>query len=213
MAQETIPALFDALTERHPESDAVVFPDSRSTYAALRSASIARARALRGAGVGQGDFVGLLLPADVGNIELLLGLWRLGAIPVPINQRFKASELRFVVEHSGMGLLLCDGPGLALAEEAGVGCRVVGLGADDEYAAGAAGVDAEEVQRRSDRVASGDDAVLLYTSGTTSNPKGALHTHASLLAEGASVAGRLNLTRGTASGPRCRCFTAAVSAQ
>jgi fatty-acyl-CoA synthase len=194
MSLETIPALFDALTERHPESEAVVFPDSRSTYAALRCASVASARALQGAGVGHGDFVGLLLPADVGNIELLLGLWRLGAIPVPINQRYKATELRFVVEHSGMGLLLCDGPGFALAEQAGVGCRVVVLGEDDEYAAGAALVDAEEVQRRSDRVASDDDAVLLYTSGTTSNPKGALHTHASLMAEGRNVAGRLDLT-------------------
>ena len=190
----TIPALFDTLTERYPESEAVVFPDSRCTYAELRAASIDRARALRGAGVGRGDFVGLLIPADVDNIELLLGLWRLGAIPVPINQRFKAAELSFVVEHSGMNLLLCDAAGFALAEQAGVNCRVVLLDEDEEFAVGAASVNAEEVQRRSDRLTPDDDAVLLYTSGTTSNPKGALHTHASLVAEGANVAGRLRLS-------------------
>ena len=168
MTTDTIPGLFDALALRYPDTDAVVFPDSRMTYAELYAASVASARALRGAGVGHGDFVGLVVPADAGNIALLLGLWRLGAIPVPINGRFKAAELRYVVEHSGMRLLLCDSPGAALAEQAGVSCRVVVLGEDEDYAAAAA--DAEEVHRLSEGVAPGDDSVLLYTPGTTSIP-------------------------------------------
>jgi len=194
MCADTIGRFFDAVAARSPESDAAVFPDSRATYAELRAASITRARALRAAGIGRGELVGLLVPPDAANVELLLGIWRLGAIPVPINARYKASELRYVVEHSGMGLLLCDAAGTALIEQAGVECRVVMLGDDQKFAAGAERVDPAEVERLTDHVTADDDAVLLYTSGTTSDPKGALHCHASLLAEGRNVAGRLGLT-------------------
>ena len=192
-AGENIITLFDEAAQRRPDADAVAFPASRATFAHLRTASIERARALAAAGVSHGDLVGLLVPADVTNIELLLGLWRLGAIPVPINARYKARELTYVVEHSGMRLLLCDRGAQSLVEQADLRCRVVVLDDDDGFAAGAAGLSAAELEQRSAAVLPDDDAVLLYTSGTTANPKGALHSHSSLVTEGRNVAGRLGL--------------------
>src|ERR1700730_5115234 len=185
---DTICGLFDAVAARQPESEAAVFPDSRATYAELRAASVIRAQALRAAGIGRGDLVGLLVAPNAANVDLLLGIWRLGAIPVPINARYKSSELRYVVEHSGMALLLCDPDVTALVEQASVDCRVVVVGEAGEFMAAAERVDAVEVERLAGRVAPQDDALLLYTSGTTSKPKGTLDTHASLVAEGRHLA-------------------------
>jgi fatty-acyl-CoA synthase len=190
----TIPALVDALARERPHAEAVIFPDSRTSFAQLQEASILYARALRAAGTGHGDLVGLLVPSDVRNVELLVAMWRIGAVPVPINGRYRPSELAYVVRHSGMGLLLADESAAPLVAEAGVGCRVVVPGGDDGFEVGGAGIDVAEVREATDRLRPGDDCVLLYTSGTTSDPKGALHSHASLVAEGRNVAGRLGLT-------------------
>jgi fatty-acyl-CoA synthase len=190
---ETIVGLFDDAAGRRPDADGAAFPDSRATFSELQAASVSHARALHSAGLRRGDFVGVLLPADVDNLAVLLGIWRLGAIPVPINGRYKATELAYVVRHSGMGLLLCDTAGASLAEEAQVGCRVVVLAEDEDFASGAQLADAVALDRLAEALAPDDDALLLYTSGTTSDPKGALHSHASLVAEGRNVAGRLGL--------------------
>ena len=190
----TIPALFDGLARERPDAEAAIFPDSRTTFAQLGEQSVAYARALRGAGVGHGDLVGLLVPADVRNIELLLAMWRLGAIPVPINGRYRPAELSFVAGHSGMTLLIVDPVGAGARARGRGELRVVVLGADADFAAGAPDVDPGEIAEATARLAPADDAVLLYTSGTTSDPKGAVHSHASLVAEGRNVAGRLGLT-------------------
>jgi fatty-acyl-CoA synthase len=194
MSPDTIITLFDAAAARRPDAEAVVFPGSRATFAQLRAAGISRARALHAAGIGHGDFVGLLVTPDAINVELLLGIWRLGAIPVPVNSRYKANELKYVVDHSGMGLLICDTASGAVIEQAGLDCRVVVLDRDEEFTAAASAVAESQVEEIGAAVAADDDAVLLYTSGTTANPKGALHTHASLVAEGRNVAERLGLT-------------------
>lgn len=194
MSAATIPGLFDARVAAHPDADAVAFPTSRATFAELSCDSRATARALRAAGVAHGDLVGILAEADLQHIVLLLGLWRLGAVPVPINPRYKASELSFVVEHSGMELLLCDCARATLVERSGVSCRTVTLGKDPEFATAGDAVDPAEIERVTERVTAEDDAIVLYTSGTTANPKGAIHTHASLIAEGRNVAGHFKLT-------------------
>ncbi|MBV8219677.1 MAG: AMP-binding protein [Solirubrobacterales bacterium] len=192
----TIPALLTALASARPDTDAACFPTSRSTFAQLEAASLAKARALRAAGIGAGDLVGLLMAAGLAEIELLAGLWYVGAVPVPINPRYKPPELAYVVEHSRMELLVCDAAGMALAAQAGVACPVVVVSDDGGFPASAGLADPDDVARLSAAVTPGDDAIVLYTSGTTSNPKGAIHTHAGLVAEGRNVAARLGLGPG-----------------
>jgi fatty-acyl-CoA synthase len=179
------------------DGDAVVFPDARATYAELSAQSDEFARSLFGLGVGRGDKVGILMPNCLDFVLALIGASKLGAIPVPINGRFKTHELGQVVEHSDARLVLtaagpagtADYPAL-LAASAPRECRIVDLGGGDraEFEAAAGGIDVEEIRKRRQLVRVRDVALLMYTSGTTSRPKGCLLTHEAIVRHGANVA-------------------------
>lgn len=209
----TLGALLDQRAQEHGGRTALAFPDGRSSYAELADRTEFLARALLGLGVRPGDPVGLLLPNCVDAIAGLFAAAKIGAIPVPINGRFKAYELGQVVEHSGMRMLLTvapepgtpDFPALireACAEAAALMHRVVlgperepgFLNAADVYEA-AASVSAADVERRVLVTRVRDTAMVMYTSGTTASPKGAMISHEALtrFAAGATRE-RLDLT-------------------
>ncbi len=195
---EPLPATLAGLVDLRAGTpgDAVVFPGERAGYNEFSDASIDMARRLYAAGVRKGDRVGLLLQASLDAFALQLGAMRLGAVPVPINARFKARELRYVVGHSGMKILITDQAYAALLEEAGAAetCRIV-IGTDDaKFAAGAAAVEPGTVAAAQAEVGGDDDGLMLYTSGTTAHPKGCIHGHAAIMAEGERIAERLGLT-------------------
>jgi fatty-acyl-CoA synthase len=169
----------DMLDERaasHGDRDAVVFPDERVTFRELADRADTAARALIAMGVDYRDRVGILLPNCVDSLVYLFAAMKIGAVPVPINGRFKETELRQVVTHSGMCVLVsvtafADVIGRALADPTPELRKVVLL---DET-----NVDApeEDVQRRQRFVRLRDAAVIVYTSGTTAAPKGAMISH------------------------------------
>ena len=73
--------------DRWPDRDAIVFPEIRYSYAKLAH----RARALIAMGIARGDHVGILMPNWMPYLELIFGCALAGAVPVPINARFKAA--------------------------------------------------------------------------------------------------------------------------
>ena len=123
-------------------------------------------------GVAPGDRVGYLGFNGPDQIVLLAALMRLGAVLVPLNFRLAVPELRTVAAHAGLTLLFTDAAHATVA--AGLGVAVH----DRETLA----------QLPPSVVSSGDadehdpdtPALLVYTSGTTGRPKGALHTQAGL---------------------------------
>ncbi|QEC50525.1 acyl--CoA ligase [Baekduia soli] len=181
----------------HPGRPAASFPEGQESYAELRSMTLLAARRLHAAGVSPGDRVGILLrrgsPAYLAHA---LGAMTLGAICVGVNARNKVRELGYVLRHSGMRLLLSDEEFAGLIAQTGLpdGCAAVSLGADAAFDAGAARVTEDDVLALEDRVTRGTHALLLYTSGTTADPKGCLHSHATLLAEGENCCERLAMT-------------------
>ena len=186
---DTVYGMFESAAAARPDAEAAVFPGERATYREIDERARAAARRLRGIGVERGDLVGVLVPANVEHLVVLLGAMRMGAVPVPINARYKAAELDYVVRHSQMTVLLTTTESLPLVQSAAVeSCRVVVLGEEEEYEH--ADADAEPLAAA---VRPEDPSIVLYTSGTTSNPKGAVHTHASLVAEGHNLAARLEL--------------------
>ena len=102
----TIGDLLDQRADDGPCRNALVMPDVRLTYAQLSAASDRFAAALLGFGIGRGDKVGILMPNSHVYVEALFAIAKLGAIAVPINARLKAEELRYVIVHSDIDMLL-----------------------------------------------------------------------------------------------------------
>lgn len=85
--------------------DVLVFPDSRQTYDALLERSYARARSLLALGVGRGDHVGMLMPNCPEYLELIFAVALIGGVSIPVNDRYKARELAYVVDNADMRVL------------------------------------------------------------------------------------------------------------
>jgi malonyl-CoA/methylmalonyl-CoA synthetase len=136
-----------------------------------RTAAVATALAERG--VAPGDRVLWCARATLPSIEALLGVLRSGAVLVPVSPSATGPEIDHVVADAGPVLALCDRE------------RPDAFSGVDELAAAAAAArtapGACPIRRP------GDDALIVYTSGTTGKPKGAVHTHASLLAGTAAL--------------------------
>src|ERR1700754_914898 len=92
--------------ENRPDHEAIVFPHARFSYGEVADRAKLAARSLAALGVGRGDHVGLLMPNCPDFVFSFFGIQLLGAVAVPINTRFRARELAFVVENADLVVLL-----------------------------------------------------------------------------------------------------------
>jgi long-chain acyl-CoA synthetase len=162
----------------HGDRTALKMDDTVLTYAQFRDAAAGVAAGLRERGVEPGDRVGLVLPNVVSFPVVFYGALMAGAAVVPMNPLLKAREVEYYLRDSGARLVVALDAFADAATEAAatVGIEAVTVGPVDPGAAlGAPTPDAVVTER-----ADGDDAVILYTSGTTGQPKGAELTHANL---------------------------------
>lgn len=146
-----------------PDRVALRFGDAALTYGALDAAVGAMAGALAARGIGRGDRIGFLGHNHPAQIVALLACARIGAMQVPLNWRLAAPEWRFILEDAGASLLLATPDCLQAAVAAApAGCTVV---------------DATTLHGDATPAALGTDddpLLLVYTSGTTGRPKGAV---------------------------------------
>lgn len=183
--------------EAHPARDALILPDERIGYAALLDQARALAQALIAKGVKRGDHIAILIPNSCEYAASLFGITLIGAVAVPLNARHKAAELGYIIRNAQAVALLTsrhasdpvDFPAVlreALAGEAAIHLRhrVLMRGEDDgefesfgSFARQAVppSPDVIETLRRQVRVR--DPAIIIYTSGTTANPKGCVLSH------------------------------------
>jgi long-chain acyl-CoA synthetase len=154
-----------------PEHVAIKLDDAELTYQQLDGATAHIVGLLREHGVSAGDRVGIMLPNVPYFPVCYFGALRAGAIVVPMNVLLKKREVGYYLKDPEAKLLLAwhDFAEAAEtgAEEAGAECLLVEPG-EFEHMVGAAGA-VTEVAETGD----GDTAVILYTSGTTGQPKGA----------------------------------------
>ena len=94
-----------AAAER-PDAEALVFPGERLTYRDLAERIVTRARELHAIGVRRGDRVGTLLPNSVDMLATFFAVALLGAVAVPVNTRFRVRELRYVLAHARLSVLV-----------------------------------------------------------------------------------------------------------
>ena len=182
MSQAAAARLLKALRTA-PEKPAIVFEGNGWTFSDLDRFSRRYARGLARAGIGKGDRVAVFCETSPEVVVALLGAYRLGAIHVPINTRYRGTEVEHILSDSGASAILLRGQSPCAAVFSEVAARLPELRRriwmGDTPPAGSPGDCAFETLLDSgegggDRldVDDGDTAILLYTSGTTGKSKG-----------------------------------------
>jgi fatty-acyl-CoA synthase len=157
-----------------PDRTAVIFEERRWTYARLHERVTRLAHGLRGLGVRAGDRVAYLGPNHPAFLETLFAVGALGGILVPLNFRLAGPELEFMLGDSGAHVLV-HAPELAetiAGMTPSVRPRAVAVGEEYEELLANGGT-----QPLDEPVGLDDVCMIMYTSGTTGRPKGAMITH------------------------------------
>jgi acyl-CoA synthetase (AMP-forming)/AMP-acid ligase II len=221
----TYGALLKASAAAHGDGDALVFPDRRLSHRDLYESARAWAKALIAMGVKPGQNVGILLTTRPEFVELMFGIVMTGAIAVPVNARYQAHELAFVVRDADLVMLFTTGkvadqlnfadrlqaafPALGDVDPRDLHldaapmlrrivcldppCSPFMLSRETVLETGAATAEAE-VDARMESVDPQDIALILYTSGTTANPKGAMISHRAIIGNSRNLGIRYKVT-------------------
>jgi fatty-acyl-CoA synthase len=201
----------DALAHQvaeQPEKEAFVFPHTgeRMTFAEWQADAQALARGLLDLGYRPGDHIGILAESRMEWPVCQMAIALMGGVMVPLNSHYRLDDLRYALNHSKtVALFLSESfrsnayfemvrelrPDLPYLRDA-----IVFDGAPDD-AVGYAELLASGLKSSTDLPDVDPDAIasLQYTSGTTGFPKGALLTHAGMMANSWGISGRLRVTR------------------
>lgn len=209
----TLPDLLARAVNLFARNDAVVFPNHRATYRQLYDRAVDSARSLKALGVEKGDHVGILMPNCQEFVDLLLGSQLLGAVPVPINSRYKAREIAYVIDDAQLKVLFTsdqiiehvdfvallqeafpdlnsqENPqSLKLASAKDLQSIVLfgerspqGMVDKDLFESLKISISEQSIEECRSRLMVRDIAMMMYTSGTTANPKGCPITHEALV--------------------------------
>jgi len=171
-----------------PEKDAIVFRDEKITYRQMRDRAYRLANALKSLGVNKGDRIAVFLKNSPEWFDIFFALASLGAVLTPVNFLLKSKEVEFIVNDSGATILFCGSDFLDqvdLERRNTPGLReIISIGQENHPPALYYSTLIKRAQAESPEgiaIQTDDLFVLQYTSGTTGFPKGAMHTHGTLL--------------------------------
>ena len=184
----------------------IVFPEQRISYEELKQRSYRRAQALVAHDIGPGSHVGILMANCMEYIEYLFAAQLVGAMAVPINARYKAPELAYVLDNADIDLLVTHD---AISEYANfgqliddaliektpqrlkhlvmLGTKRKGFISDEAFLIKGKTVDTKIVDEMRSQVSLRNPAIMMYTSGTTANPKGCPLNHEVLVRNGVNM--------------------------
>ncbi|TQK42855.1 fatty-acyl-CoA synthase [Streptomyces sp. SLBN-118] len=185
----TVDSVVRSTAKRTPDRTALRYADRTWSYAELDAAVTTAAAVLTGHGLRTGDRVASYGHNSDAYLIGFLGCARAGLVHVPVNQNLTGDDLTYIIEQSGSALVLAD-PDLAPRLPGGLPVRPL-RDADDSLLA--------ELRTprpfTPEREPGTEDLVqLLYTSGTTAQPKGAMMTHRALVHEYVSAITALDLS-------------------
>ena len=181
--------IIDRSADRHPDKPAFVYGTDEVAYGDLVERANGLARALVDDGSEPGDRIGLLMPKSLETAIALFAALKAGGIAVPLDPQSPADRLAGIIADAGIRRIIVRPEQRRLVESL-VGRvdstieMVVGL--NELSTEGVDGIDWESLPTRGRapdvELAESDPAYLLYTSGSTGEPKGILHSHRSGLA-------------------------------
>jgi acyl-CoA synthetase (AMP-forming)/AMP-acid ligase II len=175
--ERTVIDVLERVASEHTDVEAYVDGGERVTYGDLAARSAGVAMLLRGLGVGRGDVVAIRLPTSIEYALVYLGALRLGAIATGINPRLGRREVDAILARARPVVTVTDGPapGGPAAVGPGPGRRVLSRSAVAQAPPG------DPSWRPSD-LSPDDPVAIVWTSGTTGTPKGAVFDHSNLRA-------------------------------
>jgi fatty-acyl-CoA synthase len=169
---------------RTPHRKALSFEGTTWTYAELQQRIDRLASALRANGVCRGDRVGFLGLNQPSFLESLFAAARLGAIFVPLNFRLSGPELSYIINNAGVHTMIADALHRQIIDSIRTGLPCRRYFAADHQAESWPSTDdliaTHEPLRGGEAVTEDEVAVIMYTSGTTGRPKGAMLTHGNI---------------------------------
>lgn len=187
----------DRRASGQPDAPYLIAPETGATmgYADLKTLSVELARYLVARDLRKGDKVALMLHNGYQTARLLIGVMYAGYTVAPLNLLAQRAQLAYVLEHSDTRLVFTSAELESRVREALAGCdRAVEVVVIDPDARAIFDAGALSDAGLHD-VSEDDDALLMYTSGTTGVPKGVLHTHRSVVAGGEYTSAAHHLTR------------------
>ena len=174
--------IFEGVVDRVPEREAVVYGSTRLTYKELDARSNKAANALKKLGIKKGSHIGIYAFNCIEWLEIMLGAYKLCAIPININYRYVEEELKYLIDNADIEAIFYqkqfstklnniknDLPLLkdfVSINDGTDSSDIVENNLDFE------GLIANESESRLTVERSGDDQYILYTGGTTGMPKG-----------------------------------------
>jgi long-chain acyl-CoA synthetase len=224
-------AMWADAVRRAPDQDAIRYFDATLSVAQLDAASDALAAGLQERGFAPGDRLAIFSQNDPAFVIAMLATWKAGGVAVSVNPMYKERELGHVLADSGARALVC------LDEVHPVAAAVLAAGSDvdivvtfsgrdlqtrddervlDQEVAPVAGTEdlLELLERHAGQRPAAvpapspeTEAFLVYTSGTTGDPKGARLTHANFVATRATTGSGWSSAPTTRSWPSRRCST------
>lgn len=155
-------------TAAHPGKTAVMDSHGRISYEELDAMSASIAYKLKGLGVSKGDAVAIYVPYVKEILPATIAVLRAGCVFVPFDDEYPVNRLEYMLRDSEAAAILTT---RGLWEEKGLDFPMERVICVDEAG------DTYKVSDRPEALTINSPAMLLYTSGTTGNPKGVLHTH------------------------------------
>lgn len=177
---ETLGQLALKSAEAYPDKTAVKDPNRSFTYKELIARAQALAAYFHSKGMQKGDRIGILMKNRLEHIELDIAVALAGLVKVPLNYRLHPKEHQYMLDDAGVSLLIGDEALIAPIE-----CVVEALAVGEPYERE---VQSQLGNRFVEEVAEDDLFAIMYTSGTTGNPKGVMLSHRNMIAGALSLA-------------------------
>ncbi len=174
-SESTFHELFERQVDKTPDNPAITFGDRQLTYRELDEQANQLANYLRSLSIGPDDLVGVCIERSLEMMIAVVGVMKAGGAFLPLDPNYPVKRLAFMIEDSGVGVVLTQAGLRQLLPENGARTVCLDEASDREA------IDSASRERPANSASPSNLAYVIYTSGSTGTPKGVLVEHRGLV--------------------------------